>query len=276
MSESLFRVSKDKEYVCNLCKDTGYRLDGSKVSKCTCVMGTKGVILDEETIDEITIDIIPEEYRGIIFEPDKIKNDPRIEMYIKNDPMFDYYIDSITEIYNKINVGEKLKYSVLITAPQGLGKAHFVYACMNAGIRGGLDVAPYLDCLEIYDLLNLTSDMRYGNKRRQNEAFEKLDKIYNSDVCFIKIPTGLTIQHNTTQTLKLVVDRRARKGLYTIVTSRFPVTYIYATEVNLDRFIITGNYGNEKFDYSRLRVITAPMTDLNVYDNKYRVKKKSW
>ena len=36
-------------------------------------MGTKGVILDEETIDEITIDIIPEEYRGIIFEPDKIK-----------------------------------------------------------------------------------------------------------------------------------------------------------------------------------------------------------
>ena len=275
-AESYFKVNKEKEYTCSRCRDTGYIVIDGIVNKCPdCVLGTKGVLLDEDTINDISIDIIPEIYRGILFDANKIKNDARIESNIKSDTMFDYYLDQITNIYDKINIGELLNYSVLIIAPQGLGKAHFVYSCMNAGIRNGLSVAPYYDCLEIYDFLNIVNDGRYKFKQKQNAVRDILDTIYTSDLCFIKMPTGLTIQVNSTQTLKLIVDRRARRGLGTIVTSRFPVSYIYKTEVNLDRFIVTSNYGDAKYDYSRLRVITSPMIDLVGYANKYMYKKKS-
>lgn len=269
-SDILFNANKDDKYKCKSCKDTGYVISKGKVIKCPdCTLGTKGIFLDEEKVEQVIVDIIPEDYRDIYFDANKIRNDPRIELDIKNNPLFDYYLDSLTTIYNKITAGEKLNYSIMISAPQGLGKAHFVYACMNAGLKAGLSVAPYLDCLEIFDLINLISDSRYYDKAKQIESRELLKTLYEADVCFVKLPTGLTIRKDTTQTLKLLVDRRARRGNYTIAISRFPMAYIFTTEAFLNRFIITSDFGDAKFDYSRLRVIASPHPDYSSYMNRY-------
>lgn len=264
VGEELFNVDDGVEYNCKRCKDKGVILENGRPVKCPeCSVGTKKVLLGEDEVEKRIEGIIPEKYRGIIFEPDKLKNSSMIEKHIKDNPEFDYYIEMITALYNKINAGEVLPYSLIIMAPQNLGKTHLVYACLNAAVRCGKTIAPYLDTLEIYDLI----------ARGGREDKEVLGLIEGADVCFMKLPAGLTTNVMSTQTLKLMVDRRARKGLASIVTSRFPIKYIYSAEVNLDRFIITSNYGSEKFDYSRLRVIQSPFPDLRVYFNKYMRKR---
>ena len=261
MGEEVF-VKNQEKYKCPKCKDSGIIYRKGKFVACDSPvhrLAVNNIDFDEEKYNQLVDEILPEEYRDLVFDYKKILNDNSIEPFIRKEPEFKYYLEMLNEIYNKINIGEKLKYSILVTAPQGLGKAHWVYSCLNAALKAGLSVAPYYDVLEIYNYLMVPDSKEY---------IKILERVYQADICFLKIPTGLTIQKSMTQTLKLVVDRRARKALPTIVVSRFPVNYIYATEVNLDRFIITGNYSNER-DYSRLRVIASPFPNLQEYTNKY-------
>lgn len=255
-----FIKDNKKEYKCKQegCNDTGFILVNGKPKRCTqCNTGTNNVTLDDTEVEKLSEEIqIPEKMKDIVFKSDKIRNDPKIETHIKDDPRFEYYLDMLQEIYNKINVGGKISTSIIVTAPQGLGKNHFVYSCMNSALRTGKTVAPYLDSLQIYNLFD----------RGWGEDLKTIEMIESSDVTFIKIPTGLTFLKQSTQTLKLVVDRRARRDLPTIVISRFPVNYLYSIEVNLDRFIVTRSYGE---DYSRLRVIASSFPDLGGYDRKY-------
>lgn len=258
--EDLFKV--EKEYNCKKCKDKTFIIENAKVLKCTeCNLGTKSVILDEDRVEELLDEIMPEDYKGIIFDKSLIKKDSRIPNDIKSNPSFDYYLDTIEKLYHLINTGEKINYSLLITAPQGMGKNSLVYSCMNSAIRNGKTVAPYMDSLELNNLL-IGSDERYNYKDQ-----DLLDKIITSDVCFIKIPE--TTFKSAIRSLKIVVDRRARRGLATIVTSRTNVNLIYKVDNNLESFIITNNFGKSASDFYRLRVVSSPYLKTHTYNNKY-------
>ncbi len=264
--ESLFR--EEKVYNCPKCKDKTFIIENAKVYKCPeCSVGTKGIILDEDKILLAQEGVIPENYRDLTFDKTRIKNDSRIPIEIKQDPNFDYYLDTIERLYDLINSGEKLKYSLLITAPQGFGKNSLVYSCLNAAIRNGKTVAPYLDSLELNNII-IGSDERYNY-----EDQEIMNKLTNADVCFIKIPQ--TTYVSAIRSLKIIVDRRARKGLATIATSRNHVGKLLNMDSDLTNFFITNNFGDSPVDYYRLRVITSPYGNLDNTRNKYNKKSNS-
>lgn len=252
-----------QKYVCTFpgCEDTGYFTENGIVKKCPqCNTGTnKAVILEEDHENMLDKLNIPEHLRDIYFDEDKIKKDLNIEEYIKNSSSFGYYLSSLRTVYNKIMVGDKLNKSLLISAPQGLGKNHFVYSCINAALKYGSTVAPYNDSKEIH---------------QKYIKGEDISDIENSDICFIKIPTGLTVKQDT-QIIKLITDRRARKSLPTIVTCRFPVTFLYTIEINLDRFIVTNKYENLGRDYSRLYLVHCQQPDIASYNERYMKRRKN-
>ncbi len=252
----------ENKYKCTFpgCCDTGYYTEGVVVKKCPlCNTGTNKAVLSEEKFEEkLESTQIPEHFRDIYFDEDKIIKDGNIEEFIKGSQTFKNYLFSLRTVYNKINTGEKLNKSLFISAPQGLGKTHFVYSCINATLRYGNTAAPYLDSKELYEKIKKGVDV---------------SEVENSDICFIKIPTGLVTLHDT-QTIKLLTDRRARKSLPTIVLSRFPVNFLYSIEINLDRFIVQNKYENMGRDYSRLYVVNCQQPDLKDYNDKYMKRRK--
>lgn len=238
------------------CQDTGYVFKKGKANKCPrCNTGVNKPTLTQEKVEELQENLnIPKEYRDIEFDPEIIKNSKSISQDIKEDPKFNFYLDNIKEIYNEITIGNSLKNSVFIIAPQGFGKTHFVYGCINSLINYGGTVAPYLDSKEIYEKLKKKEDLR---------------ELLKSDLCFIKMAAGL-INKNDTQVVKLVVNKRARRSLSTIITSRFPVNYLNEIDMDLERYLVRGNISS----YSNLKLIESPMGDIKGYIRKYMQNKK--
>lgn len=257
--ESLFKVNR-KQYFCDGCKDTGMIIVKGKVHRCElCRNQNKSLITDDDQIATLQEGIVPERFRDMIFDKEKVLNDGRLSPELRKDDMFKYYLDALNTTFNAFNINSDLKYSLLVIGPQGTGKNSFVYSCMNAAIRNGRTVAPYLDSMEINSLM------------MKNDYEGTLDTLSNADICFIKIPTTNMI--GAMRALQIIIDRRARKGLPTIVTSRFTLSYLYNIDSNLENLFIAKNFGDNLYDYGRLRVISSPFPEFkDKTTNKYAKK----
>lgn len=249
-SEEIFKKEADT-FICEKCRGRGYFVSGGKTFKCEECTGVKKkdevVEIDEKTF-EVRVESlgIPSYYRGKVFEPEKLKLDEGLPVEIRKNMLMDFYIKNLRSIHDSYVLGKKLDYSYLIMAPQGNSKSFLVYASMVEAVKKGMTVAPYYDSEEIYK-------MYYAGSA-------ELERVLLSDVCFIKMLPAFLSKRDT-QAVKFVLDKRAKRGLPTVVTSRFNMGYLKGIEPHLEN-----NFGVKNVDkgnYSKLKEV------LGVYPANY-------
>lgn len=236
----LFDASEVKltSSVCPKCYDRKYIVvDGDLVTCNYCVAKESSL---EFTVDPgKSIEKIPELYRGVYFETTKLLEDETIPENIKKDEKFMLYLRSMEKLVYEASVGRAPTRSLFIAAPPGFGKNHAVYAAMEGALRRGKTVAEYLDAGELLEL----------------HVAKKLPaQYYSSDFVFIKMTSG-NVTVSELQMAKLITERRARRGLPTIVTSRMPWKYFSELEPSIVELI---REKTVEFDYSRWTYIAAP------------------
>ena len=242
--EDVFRERKlARKYRCEYCYDRGVRVEKGKAMKCEHCLGVPKEAVEELSDADVSVRLlelnIPEYYRGREFDIKVLKTDENLDMALRRDVLMDSYIHSLERVYAEILLGKKLDNSVLVMAPQGYGKNHFVYACQEELVRRGFSVNEYVDT---YDLVQR---VRSGD----------LGDVLTVDVCFIKMSTAFLSKQDT-QVVKLILDKRSRRGLPTVVTSRFNMGYLSEIEPHLEN-----NFGLrfvDKGDYSKLKGILGP------------------
>lgn len=249
--EDEFRDKKEEFIKCSNCQDRGYVVLEGKTKKCKSCDGYN--ILNEiKEVNDFSIERnlkslnIPEFYLGKKFNAEEIKTNEAILKNLREDPMMELYIRKLTHLYNNISLGIKLENSFIIMAPQGYSKNYFVYCSMQEAVKYGYSVAPYLDTEEWLEL------------KIKNE--EKFKEYIRKDILFMKLlPAYVSV--DDTQMVKYILDKRARLGLPTIVTSRFNSSFLHYIELHLENNI--GLLKVDKYDYSKLKEITG------IYPNDY-------
>ena len=238
-----FKKRLEKKYRCEVCYDRGYKVVRGKASKCDVCVGIPKEEVEELSDGDVAVRLaelnIPEFYRGRKFEIEVLKMDENLDMGLRRDPLMENYMMQLRRIHDEIYLGKKLDNSVLVMAPQGYGKNHFVYACQEELVRRGFSVSEYLDT---YDLVQMIRSGDLGN-------------ILSVDVCFLKVSTAFVSKQDT-QAIKFVLDKRARRNLPTVVTSRFNMGYLSEIEPHLEN-----NFGLrsvDRGDYSKLKGILGP------------------
>lgn len=253
-----------KEYKCQICRDVGKVKKNGKIVDCECKRNKIPELVDEVTFEGKIDKYVPEQYRGITYDTKLVLNSNTIPaLYKKNNETINF-LNTMQKLYSKFVVGEKLNYSLFISAPQNMGKNHLVYSCLEASLKIGRTVAPYLDSLEIHGLLYRYKEADMGI----------LDELIKADVCFIKQSTGLSTLASNIEAIKIITDRRTRNGLPTVVVSRLNLYYLTVIDPNITNFIMKGNYEGTRVDYARLRTIEAP--SLYKKSEKNYNTKKNW
>lgn len=256
---------KEPEFSCSTCHDKGFYIDHGEVHKCTnCksyfIKNDVQSELVEEKSDELQIPTI---YRNMPFTKDKLLTSESIDAAIRQKVDFKYYAKELERLLDYYKLGIKLDKSYIIMSPQGTGKNNFVYSCMEAALKKGLSVAPYLDTEELL-VMRMTSPLQFK-------------ELIRKDVLFVKaLVSYLDIED--TEMIKYIVDKRSRLDLPTVVISRFNMKYIGSIEPHLTSTI--GLAQVEKYDYGKLQALKGVfMSDYQDYkkdrdnrlDRLYRV-----
>lgn len=219
-----------KTVKCYTCGDTGSTAQNPNFCPaCGRKANTKYADTDivAEELFQLS-DYIPQEYKNEKFDVNRLRVD---HMDLKDNQGFKFYADSLEKVSSRIQNGELLPKSMLIYAPQGFSKNHFVYSCLVNAIESGLTAIPYMDTLEIkrfvdsYEQNHLKDDMIRYYKHLTDM------KIYTADLCIVKIPVGLKYVE-AYQTMLMLLDRRSRKGKTTVFISRYPLKTLVAMDMN--------------------------------------------
>ena len=227
--------SAETKTICKYCNGTGIRIINGKAVRCLlCSSADKFVTDNKESkgnINERINILIPKKYVNNVFTPELIE----MPEHSQN---FNGFIECLKDIYSKILLGESLDRSYYIFGYQGLGKQHWVYACIQECIKKNLTVAPYLDTKEILALA-------------KKDGFD--NSILDSDLVFIKMSTGL-IDIQDVQVVRMVLDRRARNDKPTVVVSRYSKSYINKIDKTIEKCFISNNEINSGnlCEFSRL------------------------
>lgn len=174
---------------CTKCGNTGMLLDGTP---CDCKISTV------EFNNDITMLDVPEQYQGVIFDPNMINAD-----------MGYYYKKFMTELYDDIST-MKLKYkSYLICSPKQTSKTILAYSVLQSLFRRDIDVFPVYDALEIRKIM---TDVDLN--KRQTYTISDPESILTTPYLFVKIPDYLI--NEVYQTISVLIDRRTRRNTSTI------------------------------------------------------------
>lgn len=242
----VFKREEEKTYHCEECRDRGFRVIGGKPVKCkACLNVPKRESVVERTVADVEKELrdlgVPEFYVGREFEIEGLLTDEKLDIAVRRDMLMKFYVKQMRVLFDEFSLGKKIGNSYLVMAPQGNGKANFVYASMQMALKFGYSVSEYYDTGEL-------CEMYYAND-------DRFRKVMEADVCFVKMQTAF-LNKKDTQIVKLILDRRARRNLPTIVTSRFNMKYLSGIEPHL-----VNNFGLkhvEVGDYSKLKEIVAP------------------
>lgn len=242
----VFKKKVEKTFHCEACSDRGIRIIGGQAVKCKeCLNVPKR----DSVVERTSIDVeklirelnVPDFYVGREFEIEGLLTDENLDIAVRRDMLMKFYVKQMRVLFDEFSLGKKLGNSYLIMAPQGNGKANLVYASMQMALKFGYSVSEYYDTGEL-------TEMYFANDERFRAVVE-------ADVCFVKMQTAF-LNKKDTQIVKLILDRRARRNLPTIVTSRFNMKYLSGIEPHL-----VNNFGLKNVDvgdYSKLKEIVAP------------------
>lgn len=164
-----------------------------------------------------TIDV-PQQYMGIEWNKSILLKTHQDRM---SDGLFMKFADQLEKIHN-IFASKKLPAkSAIIVAPPGYSKQTFAYSCMQFALTNGFTVAPLLDTVELKRMLILSSE----NPKYKLYNSIDYDNYVLSDILFISV-TKTYYKADAYSVIEEIKDRRARKGLPTIVLSRHGIDSI--------------------------------------------------
>lgn len=216
---------KNPKAVCPSCG--GKPLKGQTCEVCGAGESLTKLAFIEDITEEVRSELfIPEKYKKITFDSSKLLMDKK-ELEKKED--FQQYVKILDAILSHINVGKLELSSLYIHAPSGFGKETFAYTAIQLALLNNLTVFPYLDLSEVQRLI---SAYETGNMRDpviKDIGFSDID-LYTSDLCILKVPHNNML--NSYKVMLQVIDRRARRGLPTIIMSRYNFKYF----TSLDKF----------------------------------------
>lgn len=256
LGEKIFK-ELDEEFRCSVCRDRGFYIEKGKAKRCS---NCDGIMKKEDIVEKSKEELevlyeklnIPEYYLERNFDPSVLKNDENLPLEVRRDIKMDFYINQIVGIYDYFVLGKKLENSFILMSPQGNSKSHFVFSCIREALKHGLSVSPYYDTSEIHKFIKF-DDI-------------KLKELLETDIVFIKVVPAF-VSKTDTQVLKFIMDKRARRNLPTIVTSRFNMGYLGGIEPHLSNNI--GLLNVDKGDYSKLKsVLGAYPRDYSKYSDK--------
>ena len=261
---------------CELCNYTGYVTDGLGIKTvCSCrireqyqprvIKDTtpKVKILDKELLDAV----IPNKYKEVEFSYDfcrtKVAEMARIQNCTVHN--FEGYMQTLSSILAKLATGT-LEQSFILGAPNGFGKASFVYTAMKRVLGRGGKVVPFMSLTELarykvdYEK-NLIECLRYNKKysKSEEQRFDWSD-FMDADVLFTYIsPNDKELE---TMILYNIMGVRGNKGKPTIVM----------TSESLYRFT-TDSHLKERYWDNMLAYLREDMTSVDRLIHKSCFKK---
>lgn len=169
--------------------------------------------------------VVPLEYRNKDFDLEKAKICAgNIAMSLELKVVgYNNYIDTLSSILTSINTSE-LRNSYIVGAPNGFGKATFVYTAIKRLIAQGKPVVPYLPLIELAELrveyenrlLSKLKNPRFSKSLRENP-----DEYIWKD--FVDVPVLFTYFSSVdskvieSATLSTLMNLRSVKGRPTVV-----------------------------------------------------------
>lgn len=190
---------------CHVCNNEG------KEGGCPRCGKTPRTVVNVKVMNlDVATDIIPNAYRGIVWER---PTDNKLPAQFKE-------VDTAMEkVSNMFLQGRIPQFSMFVAAPPKTGKNVFAYSCMQTSLAQKFTVAPLLS----------TSDWRRLLKVSQMNPFYKLygkyqwDQLVCLDVVFIFIDHS-DDHRDDIPLLKSVMDARAAFGLSTFIISDYKLT----------------------------------------------------
>lgn len=172
----------------------------------------------QQFIEKVDVFGVPDSYRGIVWDSEVLRHDkPELE----NDYSFQHFVEQLDKINGVFTKGLLSPKSAIIIAPAGFSKMVFAYSCMQRALDSGFSVAPFLDTVELKRMLFLAAEIPL----RKLYGKISFDEYVMSDVCFVTV-TKLPQREWAYETIQEIMDLRSRKGLSTIILSRFCLSEI--------------------------------------------------
>lgn len=200
----------------------------------------------EKVIKRARFLMIPENYLGLEWSKDTIQS---VKSIFKSNAYANAFFNSLEKIHNSYKNGMLYSKSVYLYSPPNSSKDIFVYSCMQFASKNGYSVAPYLDTVDAKRLVHLSAiNPSYKLYNRYN-----YDHYINSDVMFLKVPSNEFLEYSY-DTLKFIVEKRARIGLCTIMISNHSLEEI-------------STYSMDKRQASKW----SEVPELNIDEKKYPV-----
>lgn len=202
---------------CADCGNTGVLIDGTP---CHC-----SVRRSEEILSKISSINIPEQYEGLVFNPELLP-----------DYMGDKYRQFMKQLFDDILSRKFRNRNICICSPIGTGKTVLAYTIIRSLFKQGIAVETIYDAMEIKRIL-LDSDY---NREQFYGADPKA--ILESEYLFVRIP--ITQQYDSIPTL---LDRRVRRGKSTIFLYSGNYNYLIKNPY-MEQLKGSGSFGSIKFE----------------------------
>ena len=203
----------------------------------------------QEFVSKIDAFGVPDNYRGICWSKEQL-------MHYKSNLAEDYnflkYAEQLEKVHGIFASGMVSPKSAIIIAPASFSKMTFAFSCMQYALDAGMSVAPLLDTIELKRLLVLAAE------NPSYRLFGKItyDAYIMSDVCFVTV-TKLKQREYAFETIQEIIDRRTRKGLGTIILSRFGLSEISRRDYGSQFEAITSPIVSDNYKYPAIIKYTA-------------------
>lgn len=198
------------------CPSCGGMRMGNKVCEvCGAGSAKEKIVMKQEVMMETAEKLfIPNHYVNKVFDAQKVREQ---HPSLSGTKELENYLSMLSLITDQLNNKYTQLSSLFISAPPGFGKEHFAYSLLQIAVTNGMTVFPYLDLGEVNRLVsayerNNTKDITKDIK------FTDVD-LYTAKVCVLKVPHSDNFE--SYKTALKIIDRRARRGLSTIILSRY-------------------------------------------------------
>lgn len=177
---------------CTDCGNTGWLEPGVP---CKCGKANKNVYNESDNLS------IPEQYRNIIFNGNRVNKDVG--------DGYTYYLEGL---FNDIVSGKPMNINIFIGSPPKHSKTIFAYSCLVKLYKCGKKVFPLFDTGEIKRIM---SDLENGKKCPLLDGLDvNITALLDSPYLFVKVTDELSF--DTYNTMVVLLDRRTRRGGNTI------------------------------------------------------------
>lgn len=183
---------------CYKCYDTGFLKSGER---CDC----KKEVIEANDMD--SLDFIPNKYYKVLLNPSLIN------------AVTPEYPDELINLQENILRAMVLKRNHFLYAPPNSSKTVFVYSVLQQLYVYNVNIYPYLDLNELKLVLSML-DSNSKDIPYLRDTFVDPYTLFEVPVLFVKTP--IRSDGGTYETLRTILDRRARRGLGTIIVSDIP------------------------------------------------------